>query len=57
MTEKIGDFNVILEADTIMIKNLSGELIKAETFKPAKAVDKYKELCKSLKEKVRKRNE
>jgi len=57
MTERIGDFSVSLEIDTIMIKTLSGELLKAEAFKPAEAVDKYKELCKSLKEKVRKRNE
>ena len=40
MTERIGDFNVSLEIDTVMIKDLKGELIKAETFRASEAVDK-----------------
>jgi hypothetical protein len=55
MTERIGDFNVSLEIDTVMIKDLKGELIKAETFRASEAIDKYKELCKNLKERVEKR--
>ena len=55
MTERIGDFNVSLEIDTVMIKDLKGELIKAETFRASEAIDKYKELCKNFKEKVEKR--
>tara|TARA_B100000768_G_scaffold41832_1_gene40715 strand:- start:109 stop:291 length:183 start_codon:yes stop_codon:yes gene_type:complete len=55
MTERIGDFNVTLEIDTVMIKDLNGELLKAETFRASEAVDKYKELCISFREKVEKR--
>lgn len=57
MTERIGDFNVILATDTLMIKDLNGELLKAETYKASEAVDKYKEFCKSFREKVEKRKE
>lgn len=53
MQEKIKDIIIELSDDTIMIRDAkTKDLIRAKVYRPAEAVDKFKELCKIYKAKV-----
>ncbi len=55
MKKRIGNFIVELSGESLMIKNLKGDLLKAESVKPFESDDKFKELCISLEEKIAER--
>jgi hypothetical protein len=57
MIKIIGNFKVELGKDILMIKKLNGDLIKAEAVKPFESDDKFKELCRTLQEKIDERKE
>ncbi len=48
MKKKIGNFIVELYGESLMIKNLKGDLLKAEMVKPFESEDKFKEKCIAL---------
>ena len=52
MKKTIGNFIVELSGESLMIKNLKGDLLKAESVKPFESDDKFKELCIGLEEKI-----
>ena len=52
MKKTIGNFIVELSGESLMIKNLKGDLLKAELVKPFESDDKFKELCTGLEEKI-----
>lgn len=53
MQETIKDIIIELSDDTIMIRDAkTGDLMRAKVFRPAEAVDKFKELCKIYKSKL-----
>jgi len=43
MKKSIGNFIVELYGESLMIKNLKGDLLKAEMVKPFESEDKFKE--------------
>tara|TARA_R100000541_G_scaffold57814_1_gene68268 strand:+ start:1513 stop:1701 length:189 start_codon:yes stop_codon:yes gene_type:complete len=57
MVKTIGNFKVELGDKIIMIKDLKGNLLKAESVKPFESEDRFKELCISLEEKIKDRKE
>jgi len=52
MKKKIGNFIVELYGESLMIKNLKGDLLKAEMVKPFESEDKFKEKCIALQAKI-----
>jgi hypothetical protein len=51
----VKDIKIQLENDTVMIRDAhNDELLKAKTFRPHEAVDKYKEIVKLYKERAAK---
>ena len=52
MKKQIGNFTVELHGESLMIKNLRGDLLKAEMVKPFESEDKFKEKCIALKAKI-----
>jgi len=52
MKKQIGNFIVELYGESLMIKNLKGDLLKAEMVKPFESEDKFKEKCIALKAKI-----
>ena len=52
MKKKIGNFIVELYGESLMIKNLKGDLLKAEMVKPFESEDKFKEKCIALQSKI-----
>ena len=55
MKKTVGNFIVELSGESLMIKNLKGDLLKAESVKPFESDDKFKELCIGLEEKIAER--
>ncbi len=55
MKKTIGNFIVELSGESLMIKNLKGDLLKAESVKPFESDDKFKELCIGLEDKIAER--
>jgi len=55
MKKTVGNFIVELSGEALMIKNLKGDLLKAESVKPFESEDKFKELCIGLEEKIAER--
>jgi len=52
MKKKIGNFIVELYGESLMIKYLKGDLLKAEMVKPFESEDKFKEKCIALQAKI-----
>ena len=52
MKKKIGNFIVELYGESLMIKNLKGDLLKAEMVKPFESEDKFKAKCIALQAKI-----
>ena len=52
MKKTVGNFIVELSGESLMIKNLKGDLLKADSVKPFESEDKFKELCIGLEEKI-----
>ena len=52
MKKTVGNFIIELSGESLMIKNLKGDLLKAESVKPFESDDKFKELCIGLEEKI-----
>mgnify|MGYP003652243328 CR=1 FL=1 len=52
MKKVIGNFIVELSGESLMIKNLKGDLLKADSVKPFESDDKFKELCTNLEAKI-----
>tara|TARA_R110000803_G_C11891425_1_gene310994 strand:- start:430 stop:624 length:195 start_codon:yes stop_codon:yes gene_type:complete len=59
MEKTIGNFKVELglSGAVIMIKDLKGNLLKAESIKPFDSEDKFNELCEQLAKKIAERTE
>ena len=59
MEKTIGNFKVELKLSgaVIMIKDLKGNLLKAESIKPFDSEDKFNELCERLEKKIAERTE
>ena len=55
MKKTVGNFIVELSGESLMIKNLKGDLLKADSVKPFESEDKFKELCTGLEEKIAER--
>ena len=55
MKKVIGNFIVEVGESVLMIKNLKGDLLKAESVKPFDSDEKFKELCTNLEEKIAER--
>jgi|TARA_R110002126_G_scaffold41625_1_gene121170 hypothetical protein len=53
----IGNFKVELGNGVVMIKDLKGNLLKAESVKPFDSEDRYAELCIALEEKIKDRKD
>ena len=52
MRKEIGNFIVELHGESLMIKNLKGDLLKAESVKPFESEDRFKEKCIALQAKI-----
>jgi|TARA_R110000803_G_scaffold96702_2_gene164859 hypothetical protein len=57
MVKTIGNFKIELGDKIIMIKDLNGNLLKAESVKPFESEDRFEELCISLDKKIKDRKE
>ena len=55
MKKVIGNFIVEAGESVLMIKNLKGDLLKAESVKPFDSDERFKELCTNLEEKIAER--
>jgi hypothetical protein len=53
----IGNFKVELGDGIIMIKDLTGDLLKAESVRPSEGEDRFEEVCKNLEKKIVERKE
>jgi hypothetical protein len=51
----IGNYKVELGDKILMIKDLEGNLLKAESVKPFESEDKFKELCDRLEQTIKDR--
>jgi hypothetical protein len=54
-TKIIGNYMVELGDKILMVKDLKGNLLKAETVKPFEAEDKFEELCIKLEARIKER--
>ena len=57
MKKVIGNFIVEVGESVLMIKNLKGDLLKAESVKPFDSDEKFKQLCIDLTNKIAERKE
>jgi len=57
MEKVIGNFKVELGPEVIMIKDLKGNLLKAESVRAFESDDKFKEVCDQLEAKIKERIE
>jgi hypothetical protein len=53
----IGNFKVELGDEVIMIKDLKGNLLKAESVRASEGEDKFEEVCEGLQKKITERRE
>lgn len=57
MIKTIGNFKIELGDGVIMIRDLKGNLLKAESVRPSEGEDRFEEVCESLKKKIAERRE
>jgi len=53
----IGNFKIELGDEVIMIKDLKGNLLKAESVRASEGEDKFEEVCEGLQKKIAERKE